>query len=500
MQSILTLVCLVFVVAGVLFGFLRRSNRTLVRLLTLVLSVLGAFFLAKVSMKYAGGYLIDAVKTALSDSPEIAELLTENPDFASSLLNVVQMLTAPVLFALFYIVLKIVTWIVFKIFCFILRIKGPKLFGRLIGAGVGLICGLVGVLVFVVPVCGYTSLVGDTIERLYPADQEQSESVTQIKELCALGDAPIASTVYNLLGDTLFDQLTTAEFDGKSVTLRDEIGSILTVLDNVKVLGENSIENYGEKESKAVSDMATGISDSALLSHLGSGILSGVSGAWLEGEEFLGVSRPSADEKTNGLLNGFLQVFSTSDASNIGQDLQTFTAIFDLMVKHDMFELLSGGAEENAFAEKLTAPGVIDEFYATLGANPRMAPVKAAIADVGVRLLMQQLGGAADELKENHGELLTDVANKLKSTVGEDGKVDAEALKGELNTVLGAHEIEVSDAAVQLVADGFADAFTGEELETMTTDELVDKLVERFASADLSAISESAEPSEEPAA
>ena len=134
MQLILTAICLFFLIMGFLFGFVRRSRRTLFRLITLLVCVLGAFLLAKVSMKFAGAPLIAALKDALQGQPEIAAFLTGSPDFADSLLNVVQMLTAPILFALLYVLLKIVTWILFKILCFIFRIKGPKKrFARLIG-------------------------------------------------------------------------------------------------------------------------------------------------------------------------------------------------------------------------------------------------------------------------------------------------------------------------------------------------------------------------------
>ena len=483
MQMILSLICLAILAFGVVYGFVRRSNRTVFRLITLLLSAVGALFLAKVAMRYAGDSIIGLVKNYLQGYEGIATFLTENPDFTNAIFNVLQMLLAPLLFLIFYLALKLLTLILYKIICFIFRIKGPRFFGRLLGAGVGLACGFVGVLVLVVPVCGYTALVGDTLEQLYPGEG-QSKTVMQIKEICKLDEAPIAGTVYNVLGDVLFTQLTTAEFGGESVQLQNEIGTILSVVSNAKVLGQNSIENYGTKEADAVDGMAEGIGSSALLSHVGSLLLGEVSNAWLEGDAFFGVSRPQADANANGLLNAFLTVFSTSDAENIDEDLGTFADMFDLLVKHGMFALLSDSAEEDALAKRLVEPGVLEEFYATLDKNPRMLPVKAAIADIGVRMLMQQLGGSPEELKEQYGDLLSDVAGSIKSLTDENGNIDTVALKGELSGVLATHEITVDDAAVQLVADGFAEAFTPEELSSMTTDQMVDRLVERFTSAD----------------
>ena len=481
MQSIMTVLCLAILAWSVLIGFLRRSNRTLFRLVTLLISAALAFVAAKSSVQWVGPYLNSAVQAAVQGNAELAGLMEDSPVVMESLLSVVQMLFSPIFFLIFYLVLKTLLLIVHKIICRIFRIRGPRLFGRIWGAAAGLLCGVVGLAVFVVPVCGYADLVGTVAEHLYEAEDESSLA-TVMRNVGEISRAPIAATVYEKVGAALFDDLTTAEFDGESVHLKTEVVSVLSVLDNVKVLGKNEIKNYGQTEVEAISGAVEGVEGSSMLSHLAAGFLSCISNAWLENDSFFGVARPAtSDGNVVGLLNGFLRVFSTSTHENIGQDLGTFADMFGLLVKHEMF---SESTEKDAFMKKLTSPGVLEEFYDTLSANPRMAPVKAAIADIGVRVLLEELC-APDDLKEEYTQLLDDVVQSIRISADENGNVDSEALKAEIGTVLAVHEIAVDDAAVKLVSDGLSETFTPDELQNLSAAEMVDKVVERFGSAEI---------------
>ena len=77
------------------------------------------------------------------------------------------------------------------------------------------------------------------------------------------------------------------------------------------------------------------------------------------------------------------------------------------------------------------------------------------------------------------------MVQSIRVSADENGKIDSATLKTEINTVLSGHEIEVDDAAIELVADGLSETFTPEELQNMSTTELVDKVVERFGSAEV---------------
>lgn len=471
-------VCLLILLLGVFAGFLRRTNRALVRLITLVFCAVGAFLIAKFGVKKLGASAVESLVGQLVENPDLVAYVENNPEFVNLLVSLCTALVAPILFLVCYVVLKAITLIVYKIICWVFRVKKkPHVLGRTGGALIGLACGLIGVLVLVTPVFGYVHMV-DHVLGEFPASDENS-TLAQVKTVTEIYDTPIASTVYNVLGDKLFSGLTSVKWNDQKIVLMDEIDTAFVVVDNFSVLKQKSMDNYGDAEIEAVSNMTTAIGESPLFSNLGSGLLAGASNAWLRDDTFLGISRPQITGNVGAMLDGFLKVFSTSSADNIDDDLKTFSDMFAVMIKHKLFSAAT--QTENDFTTQLTAVGVIDEVYATLDANPRMQPVKKAIADIGVRIMMSSMG-VPDDLRETHGEMLNDIAGTLKNLADENGNVDATELKNELKNIAGTHEVEVSDSAVQLVADGFAAEFTPEELNTLTEDEIVDRLIERFSS------------------
>ena len=80
---------------------------------------------------------------------------------------------------------------------------------------------------------------------------------------------------------------------------------------------------------------------------------------------------------------------------------------------------------------------------------------------------------------------MDDMATSLKTDtpIKEDGSIDEVALADKLVVDFATHDVEVSDASVQLIAEGIAASFTAEELETLSNDEIIDRLIERFGSA-----------------
>ena len=484
MKLLIFAVCALILGLGVFFGFIRRSNRALVRLITLIACVIGAFFLAKALAASIGEQLLDYVRSAVVNDPDFAAYIEENPTLVDSLAAVCRMLVGPILFVILYVALKLVTLFVYWIVCTLFHIKGPELFGlgRVLGAVVGLLCGLIGAVVFVTPICGYATVMENVMVRLELQSSENSAAQT-INGIADCKNATLAAPLYDLMGNRFFEGLTATTVGEESVSLEGEITSIVGLLEHVKALGGKSVESYGDAEAAAVAGIASSIDDSFLLSNVGSGALAGFSEAWLQNDAFLGIAKPQMDGEIDSIFTAFLQVFSTSNASNIGQDLGTFSDMFALLVKHDMFALLTS-KNENAFADKLAQPGVIADFYALLEANPRMTPVKVALGDAGMRLLLGQLG-VPETLRDTHGALMNDMAGVLQSAVDEQGNVDVDAVESGLAQTLQDHAVAVPEGAVQMVSDALVEEFTAEELTSLSTDQVIDRLIDRFSGAQL---------------
>ncbi len=482
MSLALTLICALILLFGAFVGFIRRPRNTIVRLVTLLLAAIGAFFGAKPLAKMLGGVLTDNLSDTLGSSGELVNSLLGSEAFADSVELVVQMLLAPIAFLLLYIVLKVLTLILYKIICVMLgkREKSGCLM-RVVGALIGALCGLIGVIVLITPVCGYLTL-ADTMLGAVMSEEDRAAMPAETAEIFDLADAPLAGGLYDLVGDKLFAELTSAKWNGEKISLMSEVQGVLNFVDHIRTLGDTGVDQYGETQLEAMNALAEDVDNSYLLSHLGAGMLSGASNAWLESGEFMGMTRPQMGENVDGLLGGFLTVFSTATAENIGEDLDCFADVFGLFVNHDLFAKLGEGSDIGGFVTTLVSGGAVSELYDVLDAHPRMKPVKDAIADTGMRVMMQSLG-LPEDLRESHGALLEDMSAVIKLAADENGNIDKNKLQAELGTTLQAHNVQVSDEATQLIADGFIGEFTPEEVTTLSQDEMVDRLAVRFHAA-----------------
>ncbi len=452
---------------GAFWGFVRKFKRTLVRLVTLLLAFAGAFVFVKAAGKSVGRYIISLVQPMLGES--IVEILSD-PEIAAVSDALCEMLAAPILFLVAYMVLKILSWLLYKLTVALFRIKGPKLFGRLSGMVVGVLCGVVGLVVFVTPVYGYMTFVDNMLSQL---ESEEAESLDVLDQML---EAPVAKEAYGYAGRHVFRLLTTVDFEEGQINLEEEAGAIVKILEDAMVLSESSFDQYGERETAAIKQVASDVGASKIVSTVVAFFLSDAAEAWLNGEEALGMPKPNMGEDVQGITDAFLVVFSDSTAATLTQDLGTFADVFVVLVESDLFAM---GGNTADFVQKLVSEGAVARLYAVLDANPRMVPIRTAIHNTGVRVMMSHLG-VAEDIRENHSEMLEDMANTLKNVTAEDGSIDEEALNSGIHAVMNSHDIAVSEEASQLIAEAAIEYLTVEEIRTLTPAELADKLAERF--------------------
>lgn len=487
MQYIVLGATALILVLNVLVGMRRGFSRGLLRLITLVISAVAAFFSAKAAAASVAQRAVPALEQAVASDPDFAAFLQDNPVVGQSMGALTQMLIAPLLFLLFYILFKIVTLVLFWILCIFVKKTRFFAFRWVWGAAFGALAGVIGILVFVTPVMGYTQLLSNTIteaESLSASAAELELDAYNEKYITPASTAPVASQIYNGVGNKLFHGLTTVKWQENDIDLASEWAAVIEVADNAAAFSKRPVAEYGTAESEAAHAMAKGVEESQLLSSLSGGALNGISNAWLSGEAFMGIQKPNTgDESVDIILNGLLRVFSTTSPEIIGEDLEYFADIFDLFIKYQVFSKIGAEGGTDELVIHLSTSGFLTEARALLAANERMKPVVDAISDAGMRLLVRELGDPAKYLEE-HKELIDNMSNVLKDAVDEEGQIDKAAVSDGLQSVLAEKQVEVPAEAVDIIAEGLADEFTADELTTLTTDELTDRLISRFGSVD----------------
>lgn len=491
MTATLLIGCFVMILAGMLFGFKRGIGKTTVRLVLLLLSAGLSFALAKWVCRAFGNQAMGYVMQFLASKQEFAGFLANNPDLSATILVLCEVLAAPILFAVCYWVLKGVTYVPWLLLCSIFGIGKPgnrTLSGRLGGMCVGAVVGVVSVFVLCVPLLGYTELAVGAVDQLQKAELAQEEMLAQIhvQDLEKIGKTPILSPMYSSIGAPLFDGLTTGDANGSKMVLKQELTVAIEAVGRAKSLQGRPIAEYGEAETEALKGIAQSTGDSVVISQAASSALRDLSKAWMASEAFFGIHRPVINQQADIVINGVLEVFSTSDVANIESDLTSIAEIFGLCVKYDLFACFEDGADQSQLLTRV-AGGFLGELRDKIKENPRMLPIYRAVSNVGMSMMVEQLGGTPGNYIEEHPALMNDIAGALNALYNEDGSVNKEAFAQNVSDILADNAVSVPTEAIELIADGIAEIFTKEELDTMTDEEIKQELVDRLSDASVAA-------------
>ena len=495
MQYSLLIAALLILIADILFGLGRGFGKSCVRLATQVGSAVLAFFVAKGAAKSFSNIGQTYLNDFLQSNEQLATFFADNPDALASVGLLAAGLVAPMLFLIFYLLFKLVTLIIYAIVCKVFGIgaketdehgnKYRPASSRLLGMAIGVVAGFVGITVLVIPTIGYTDYVAEVMTEMAESGVSENAELTRINEqvVTPVKNTPVLSALFGSVGEPVFDGLTTTKYGEEKVVLKSETAALFRMVGEAKTLSGKEVSTYGEDEVQTVRLISAEMGNSVILRHVGSSALRDLATKWLAGQPFLGVSKPQVNENATIVLNGFLQMLSTSDAENIQSDLSAFADVFAICVKYGVFSGISGGTESEDFLKQLNSSGFLGEMSDLIRSAPRMKPIYNAITNVGMRYMIAELGTPAD-YAEKYPKLMEDMSGAVRSLYGEEGNVDKEAFSKNVSGILSENNVNVSDAAVDLIADGIAENFTKEEVESMSNEEIVSSLIERFGSAD----------------
>lgn len=200
-----------FLFFGLIFGLKRGFLHSILRLITVGIAFAAAWFLKDVYVAAAmnveiGGFGVRAL---------LAELAAESPALSSLIEKFAELALGVVLFVLVFLLLKLITLIVFGV----LKIFVPKGKKRILGMIVGLVQGAL------IAFCVCAPLNGLLVDTAKLADLDMGETVdtSAVQEIGAQAKAytdGFVSSVYTSVGGGFYKALTTAENEsGAEITI-----------------------------------------------------------------------------------------------------------------------------------------------------------------------------------------------------------------------------------------------------------------------------------------
>ena len=196
------------------------------------------------------------------------------------------------------------------------------------------------------------------------------------------------------------------------------------------------------------------------------------------------------EEPVKTLLTDILSVFESSTKEYIGEDIDTFRALFYLLSDEGVLASVSGEGSEGdgdmlKLLSKTDAEGktVIQRAINILSANERTKPIVSSLTKIALSGMAGELGGEA-------GEEIVEIYDGVKEGLNELIKIDKDSYETEeeyrgavaesLNETLLEHDIQLTTDVVEGLADHVVDNYG--DLEEISDEQITDIILEYYGS------------------
>ncbi|MBQ5800524.1 MAG: CvpA family protein, partial [Clostridia bacterium] len=250
---IVSIPAILIVLLAVLFGLLRKTVKSALKLGSVLLAFFLAIPVSAIVVKAAYKPIEVLIYSLLESKGITAEAILSMPTLAATPEALASAFARPIVFLLAFILLLLLCLIAYAILKRVFKGKGEAIpANRVFGALIGLLVGAVLVIGFYTPVFGYVNAVneiGITQDDIAPiTDADVSVYLELVDDL---NSAPAVSMSRKLGGGALFDALSTVSVGDEKAPLKDELSVIAkTALKANAFIGVKP-EQYGEAQKAA---------------------------------------------------------------------------------------------------------------------------------------------------------------------------------------------------------------------------------------------------------
>ena len=441
----LSALALIILGVCVLKNLFRPVLRSGMQLAVALLCIPIALLLAKVMCQVVASTVL-----GMLDFDILNQVITDLPSGQQAIEGLAQMVAAPFVFVAVYFVLWIIIGSIVGIVIRSLEKGGAKfaLFkNKAIGAGIGVVCGFVLLIVYLVPLIGFTGIVPEAMAVISDLEmdgrpvveltEEDKAAVNQIVNTPALA-APRA-----LGGNALFKSLTSAKLDGEKFSLTQELDSLCPFVATVFPVVEKVTKDISLIDEADVTviqeELPALFENSTMLRVLGAEAISGMSRAWLVGEPFLTVEKPDTEGVTAVVVDSALLMFVDTTKETIVEDIRGLTP------------MLSAALAVN----KLQQGGDLNDILEQLASAASTPEIKSLLMTAGVSIVAQELGLYNDK-REIYDAYASTLATLSTANLTQD------QLCKEIETLNDKYAIAMTDEEIAALASSLLDhPFTG---------------------------------------
>lgn len=446
---------IVLIMFGVFMGYRRGMGKALFRFCELVIIAVVSLFVSR-SLAFS---LVDGSKDMVFSllDPSAAQMLSSSENAIAFIISLAGALIAPVIFALIFGFLKLITLIGFNsVSGAVIRKAGEGKSSKWGGAAIGAVSGVLVCAVLLSPFFSILYMTG-------------SVSKVEKEELCdSIGvDDDIADTIIEWLPtdvplhpvSALFAKLsTTATVSDIKYCAIEETPKMLAMFNDFLSSYENA-QNSGKDElsvvGSAVSSTVPHMENSQFISGMTSSVLNSVGESIKNGNMDLG----GGGELSNVVVDSVADILISVSPDNITDNIEVLVGD----PRDDKDDGLIGVMSNLSSAEDIEAfirEGKTEELADILieiEENPELSETMEAVKDIGMAMFSESVLSVADEqMKAEYTEQIAKSVNEiLAATKGGSGDFEenVDTAKETINSILSAEtQTPLGDGESELLA------------------------------------------------
>ena len=476
------------VLKEVMRGLNRGFGRTAISLATVVFSALVAAPLA---------YWLSDLPAEIADSlllrylPGINTFTNKFPSLNELLVSIIDAAISPLMFVVFFVILRLVSSLVVTIL-FKKRMKpkpdetGDPVYesekapwhrrhSRALGGITGGLCGFLLSLILLSPTIGLLSTadalfsITESVNIKWSSMGVRDEYITMARNIT---HDPVVRALEVSGGGLIFDATAATKVNDTRVVMRQELHACADVLTDVLSL-TSVLQNKGQptpEQNEILDHLGEKIDKSEVTKLLLSDTLNRAADAWLTGQTYLGMSRPSFGKHIDPLMNGVLSVCAYSEPKCVGRDISTLLHVYLIatdsgLLSNPNFDTLAEnlGDSENS---------IITRVYDELQKNPCTAGLTEQMTDMAIHIMASAIEASGFNDFKLDG-LMTDLSGAVNLVNGM-GSTNAERVNSmkEYTTYYAAkYGVNVPDSLAEMAAVAFVDKL-GNSGGSVTADDL----------------------------
>ncbi len=468
------------VLLGLLTGLRRGFTKTLIRIGTVALAAVLAYFAAKALVGafdafFAGKTLEEIIISVYANyetavDPKTREIISAFDAETAELIigGVAALLLSPIIFLATFgvsrFLLLFVDWLIGALLKKSNRHKGAP--STIFGGVLGIVQGALIAAVVLIPFSGMLTLAGSVKEDMLAREDYTEENKASVESFYAQYlDEPIANPLVSLVngcgGEKIYAELSCTKVGDVTYDMTERASLAAGIVVDVSALKGMNWQSPSPEQEAAIERIVDSMGEDEYTARVLAGILRGSSTALTNNIEIFNLGAPY-DE----IFKEAFGIFTTSNESNVGADLDTMLHVYFIMADNDLLVLISGNNIEGMkgkLTEKVGDELIIDHMIRTLQENDRTAVLVTTFTKLSVSIMADQLGLGEDtvQLYEGLKEDLEGVLMLNRNSFNSDEEYKAE-VGAQLSAALEENNISLEDDIVAGMTDYIAENYSGE--------------------------------------